>query len=235
MSVVSKPDPGTALDLLKDGNQRFYSGRAAHPHADMKRIELAADADQGDHAYATVLACSDSRVPVEIIFDAGIMDLFITRVAGNVCGADEIGTIEYGLAHVRTPVAVVLGHTGCGAVTAATHELQGRCAQLECNVRPLVDAIGPACRLAAEEHPELRGDDLISYAIEENIWQGIRNLFMGSPITRDYVKQGRAKVVGGLYDLKTGRVEWLPEGRVLEILKAVEASPDKRTEASEAG
>ena len=110
-STAKKPSPDEVIEMLKAGNQRFVSGQSINPHSDAKRIAQAAKENQGDHAYATIISCSDSRVPVETIFDAGIMDLFIIRVAGNVCDTDEIGSIEYGLAHVNTPVLVVLGHT----------------------------------------------------------------------------------------------------------------------------
>ena len=117
---ANKPDAAAALALLKEGNARFAAGNAKRPDADMARIKLADAESQGKYAYATVISCSDSRVPVELIFDAGIMDIFVIRVAGNVCDSDEIGSIEYGLAHVKTPVLVVMGHTKCGAVTAVT-------------------------------------------------------------------------------------------------------------------
>ena len=109
-----KPTPEQALQKLKDGNRRFVAGKAQNPHADAARLKLAASQNQGDHALATVITCSDSRVPPEILFDAGVMDLFVIRVAGNVVQTDEAGSIEYGLAHVYTPVLVVLGHTQCG-------------------------------------------------------------------------------------------------------------------------
>jgi carbonic anhydrase len=116
-----------------------------------------------------VITCSDSRVPVEHIFDTGIMDIFVIRVAGNVCDVDERGSIEYGLAHVHTPVLVVLGHTQCGAVTAVTHAIHGTGHALECNIPPLVDNIEPAVRRAMANHPDVHGDEIIPYAIEENI------------------------------------------------------------------
>ena len=90
---------------------------------EVERLIQAGKESQGDHAYATVITCSDSRVPVERVFDAGVMDIFVIRVAGNVCDVDEVGSIEYGLAHVHTPVLVVLGHTQCGAVTAVTKKV----------------------------------------------------------------------------------------------------------------
>ena len=109
--LSKKPGPEKVIALLKEGNKRFIDRKSIHPHMDAARLAQAGSEDQGDHAYATVITCSDSRVPVELIFDAGIMDIFVIRVAGNVCDVDERGSIEYGLAHVNTPVLVVLGHT----------------------------------------------------------------------------------------------------------------------------
>lgn len=228
---AAKPSPDVAIAMLKQGNDRFVNNQATHPHLDTARLKLAAIDDQGDHAYATVITCSDSRVPVEAIFDAGIMDIFVIRVAGNVCDVDERGSIEYGLAHVHTPVLVVLGHTQCGAVTAVTHAVQGHGHPLERNIPPLVANIAPAVKKAMAKYPELEGDAVIPKAIEENVWSGIEELFMESPATRDLVKAGTVKVVGAIYDVGTGKVSWLPENQTEEILKQVEASPHKAVEA----
>jgi carbonic anhydrase len=226
---VQKPNPDEVIQMLKSGNERFYSGKATHPQADAARLALAGREDQGKYAYATVIACSDSRVPVELIFDAGVMDIFVVRVAGNVCDTDEIGSIEYGLAHVNTPVLVVLGHTQCGAVTAVTRAVQGHGHKLERNIPPLVDNIIPAVKRAIEQQTGVHGDAIIPYAIEENVWQGVEDLFMESPAVRNIVKEGKAKVVGAIYDVGTGKVEWLGMEKIDEILKRVEASPDKET------
>lgn len=228
---ASKPDPDAVLQMLKSGNERFFTGKATHPQADAARLALAGKEDQGKYAYATVIACSDSRVPVELIFDAGVMDIFVIRVAGNVCDTDEIGSIEYGLAHVNTPVLVVLGHTQCGAVTAVTRAIQGHGHKLERNIPPLVDNIIPAVMRAIEQHKDVRGEEIIPYAIEENVWQGVEDLFMKSPAMRNIVKEGKAKVVGAIYDVGTGKIEWLGPEKVDEIMKQVEASPDKETQA----
>ena len=158
------------------------------------------------------------------------MDIFEIRVAGNVCDTDEIGSIEYGLAHVHTPVFVMLGHTQCGAVTAVTHAVQGKGHALERNIPPLVDNIIPAVKRAMEAHKDVHGDKIIQYAIEENMWQGIEDLFMKSPATRNLVKAGKVKVVAAIYDVGTGKVRWLPTKQVDEILRRVEASPNKETE-----
>jgi carbonic anhydrase len=226
-----KPAPDEVLKMLREGNQRFVTGESSHPHSDAKRLRQAGSENQGDHAYATVVSCSDSRVPVEALFDAGIMDLFVIRVAGNVCDTDEAGSIEYGLAHVNTPVLVVLGHTQCGAVTAVTHAVHGTGHALERNIPPLVDNIEPAVKRAMAQHPEMHGDAIIPHAIVENVWQGIEDLFMASPATRDLVKSGKVKVVGAIYDVGTGKIEWLDEAKSKEILIKVEASPKKAVDA----
>lgn len=157
--------------MLVDGNTNFVKGELTHPHLSPARMIEAGQVNQGDHAYATVITCSDSRVPVESIFDAGIMDVFVIRVAGNVCDTDEIGSIEYGLAHVNTPVLVVLGHTQCGAVTAVTNAVEGHGHALERNIPPLVDNIIPAVKKAKKDHADKLGLDVVPYAIEENVWQ----------------------------------------------------------------
>jgi len=228
-TAAKKPSPDQAITMLKEGNKRFIEGRSIHPHIGASRLAQAGSENQGDHAYSTVITCSDSRVPVELIFDAGIMDMFIIRVAGNVCDVDEVGSIEYGLAHVYTPILVVLGHTQCGAVTAVTHALQGRGHALERNIPPLVDNIKPAVHRAMSNHPNLKGDDVIPNAIEENVWQSIEELFMKSPSTRNLVKDGKTKVVGAIYDVGTGKIAWLPTSKVDAILKKVEASPERAT------
>ena len=228
---ITKPSPDKAIAILKAGNERFVTGKATQPHTDVARLALAGKENQGDHAYATVIACSDSRVPVEILFDAGIMDIFVIRIAGNVLNVDERGSVEYGLAHVNTPVLVVLGHTQCGAVTAVTNAVRGHGQPLERNIPPLVDSIIPAVKKAIADNPKAQGTDVIPYAIEENIWQGIEDLFMESPASRNIVNAGKAKVVGAIYDVSNGKINWLPEAKTIEILKKVEANPKRAMEA----
>jgi carbonic anhydrase/ABC-type transporter Mla subunit MlaD len=212
VSFAAAPSPDEALATLKEGNARFAAGQSAHPRADSSRI--VDTAQNGQHPSATVLTCSDSRVPVEHVFDQGIGDVFVIRVAGNVCDTDEIGSIEYGVDHLGTPLLVVLGHTKCGAVTAVTTN-----AVLHGNIPPLVDNIGPAVAKARAANPTLQGEALVPEAIKANCWQAIDDLFKSSPATRDKVKSGAVKVVAAVYDVANGRVEWLgahPEqGRLL--------------------
>jgi len=224
-----KPDPDKIIKMMKEGNERFAAGKATHPHADIKRLKLAGSENQGKHAYATVISCSDSRVPVEMIFDAGVMDLFVIRVAGNVCDTDETGSIEYGLAHVNTPLLVVIGHSQCGAVTAVTNSEQGKKQELEKNIPALVDNIGPAVKKAIASHADLKGEAIVPYAIEENVYQAIDDLFMKSAAVRELVRQKKVKVVGAIYDVGTGLVKWLPYEKVDSVMKKVEASPNKET------
>ena len=233
--AAAKPNAEEALTLLKNGNDRFVTGVSTYPHLDIKRLIQAGKEDQGDHAYATIITCSDSRVPVERIFDAGVMDTFVIRVAGNVVDGDEAGSIEYGLAHVKTPVLVVLGHTQCGAVTAVTHSIHGTGHALERNIPPLVDNIEPAVRRAIEANPQLHGDEIIPAGIVENVWQGIEDLFMSSPSSRDLVKSGAVKVIGAIYDVGSGKVNWLPDSKVAAILTRVEANPDRAMNAMAGG
>ncbi|MDD5759056.1 MAG: carbonic anhydrase [Desulfobulbaceae bacterium] len=230
-SKVQKPSPDKIIQMMKDGNARFVANKSTNPHVDSARLIQAGKENQGDYAYATVLGCSDSRVPIERIFDAGIMDIFVVRVAGNVVDVDEAGSIEYGLAHVNTPVLVILGHTQCGAVTAVTNAIQGHGHPLEFNIPPLVDDIEPAVKRAIAANPTVAAADIIPYGIEENVWQGVEDLFMISPASREIVKSGKAKVVGAIYDVSTGQVKWLPEEKVSDILKKVENNPARAIHA----
>jgi carbonic anhydrase len=132
---------------------------------------------------------------------------------------------------VKTPVLVVLGHTRCGAVTAVSQAAGGHGHKLERNIPPLVDNIVPAVQRAMEQHPELHGEAIVPFAIEENVWQAVEDLFMRSPAVRDLATSGQVLVTGAIYDLGSGKVNWLPQAKVADILKLVEASPDKETEA----
>ncbi len=191
-----------ALKLLKDGNARYLEGKASHPHQDAARRALTAG--QGQHPFATVLTCSDSRVPAELIFDQGIGDLFVVRVAGNVAATDEIGSMEYAVDHLNTPLVVVLGHSQCGAVTAVVEN-----AKLPGSIAALVAPIKPAATKAREEHPGAATEALIAAAIRDNVFQAMEDALQKSPVIKARVKVGKAKLVGALYELDTGKVEWL--------------------------
>ncbi len=191
-----------ALKLLKDGNARYVDGKAGHPHQDAARRALTAG--QGQHPFATVLSCSDSRVPLEVIFDQGIGDLFVVRVAGNVAATDEIGSMEYAVDQRGTPLVVVLGHSQCGAVGAV---VEG--AKLPGSIGPLLDPIKPAATKAKEENLGAAAAVVIAAAIKNNVYQAMEDILQKSPLIKAQVKAGKLKLLGALYELDTGQVQWL--------------------------
>lgn len=204
-AVISadRPDADEVIAMLTKGNERFAAGQPTYPHEGAKRrAEVSAE----QHPLATIISCSDSRVPPEILFDEGIGDLFIVRVIGNIGGTDETGSAEYGVEHLGTPLLVVLGHTGCGAVTAAvTH------AEVRGSIPPLLAHIQPAVRTARLQHPELKADALIPKAIHANVLHSIEELFKRSETIHSRARSGKLKVVGAIYDLNSGRVRWLDQ------------------------
>ena len=190
-----------ALARLKDGNERFVSGRARFPTV---QKEVLAELAKGQQPYATVLGCSDSRVPPELLFDAGFGDLFVIRVAGNVLGPSIKGTLQYAGTHLHTPLFVVLGHEGCGAVEAAIAEKfhsarhRSRIALLLKYIDPALDHLDPSLAPAA----------LLHAAVEANVRWTVREV-AESPEGKARVAKGNVKLVGAVYDIATGRVRFL--------------------------
>jgi carbonic anhydrase len=202
-----------ALQNLKSGNQRFVSGKQKHPN--LNKEARKETTEKGQHPYVTIIGCSDSRVPIEAIFDAGIGEIFVIRVAGNVVDTDETGSIEYGVGHLHTPLLVVLGHSSCGAVTAVTRgdEVHG-------SIPALVDNIIPAVQKAKHDHGDKFSDKLVDAAIRNNVWQSIEDLLKNSSEVVHLVKEGKLKIVGAHYVLSSGEVEWLGEHpKQAELLK----------------
>jgi carbonic anhydrase len=190
-----------ALARLKSGNARFRSGEARFPRLPRGVLaELAKD----QHPYATILGCSDSRVPPELVFDAGFGELFIVRVAGNVLGPAIAGTLQYAGTHLRTPLFVVMGHEGCGAVQAAiASRFQG--AQQASRIALLLENILPALEGLDETLPP---DALLAAAVEANVRFTLRAVFE-SPEGKARVAEGVMKLVGAVYEVSTGRVRFL--------------------------
>ena len=219
-----------SLRLLKEGNARYLEGKPRHPHQDRERRALTTG--QGQHPLAAVLTCSDSRVPVEIIFDQGIGDIFVVRVAGNVAATDEVASLEYAVDHLATPLVAVLGHTQCDAVGAVVDD-----AKLPPNIAALVEPIKPAVAKAREANPEAAAGALLAAAIKANIWQAIEDLLQQSPIIRDKVREGKIQVLGALYDLDTGQVQWLgahPEqDKLVGVKKGAAGKRGKKSPKSE--
>lgn len=185
-----------ALQALREGNRRFAAGQAVHPHQDPARRE---ESLPGQHPFAAILACSDSRVPPEVIFDQGLGDLFVVRTAGHVADDVALGSIEYAVEHLGVPLVVVLGHTRCGAVTAALHsdEAPG-------HIAAVVQAILPA----VQEARRMPGDPL-SNAIDAHIRQVVAYLRAVSLILAEREHAGTLRIVGARYSLENGKVEWM--------------------------
>ena len=219
------PSPSEILSRLKTGNEDFAKGKSTHPRQDAKRVkEVAA----GQKPVVTVLSCSDSRVPVEVLFDQGIGDVFTVRVAGNVADTDELGTIEYGVDHLETPVLVVMGHTQCGAVTAVATG-----AEVHGHIPQLVDNIGPAVAQAKAKNPGLDAKAVVEPAITENVFQAMSDVITKSPAVRARLKEGKVKIVGAVYHLDDGSVEWLGEHpKQGELIAAGDAAPPEKHEAA---
>ncbi len=193
--------PSVALERLKKGNHRFAEGHSVSPNFNKARIQKTFE--KGQHPYATILSCSDSRVPPEILFDQGVGDLFVIRVAGNVADVDEIGTAEYGAGHLNTPLVMVLGHRKCGAVTAvANGEV------VHGNIPKLVDNIVPAVTRIRLARPGAAASAWIEDAIAENVRQSISDLKQ-SHIIHELLTQKKVEIVGGVYDIETGTVNFL--------------------------
>ena len=193
--------PDEALAFLKAGNERFKTGAPTHPHLGAKRLLETAG---GQHPVATVLACSDSRVPPELLFDDGIGDIVTIRVLGNVVGADAMGSAEYGVEHLGTSLVVVMGHTRCGAVTAvATH------ATVHGHIPALVEHIDDAVETTRKQYPSATDTDLVPEATRANVFQSIATLLKESDSVRERVESGKVQLVGAIYDVETGNVEWL--------------------------
>jgi carbonic anhydrase len=189
--------PTMTLERLIAGNRRFASG---HPIGLRRDLNRRAEVAQGQRPPAVIVGCSDSRVPAELIFDQGIGDLFITRLAGNIVDDAALGSIEYGVKVLHARLIVVLGHDRCGAVEAA---LKG--GSLPGHLASFVDPIRPA----VEETHGQPGDALRN-AVNANVRHMVRLLRTSQPILAGEVKSGRLKVVGARYDLENGKVVWLP-------------------------
>ncbi len=191
-----------ALALLLEGNERFVAAKPRHGHESIVRR---AKLSMGQHPYAIVLGCADSRVPPELLFDAGLGDLFVVRVAGNIVGEDEAGSIEYSIEHLNTQLVVVLGHEGCGAVTAALKASYGEEAE---ELAHLLSVISPAMKGI---DPELPHAERVHLGVEANIRQSMDKLHdiqerVGFP-------EDDVLVVGAVYELDTGRVRILRDLR----------------------
>ncbi len=201
--MVSAPE---ALDRLREGNRRFVANvrslDALTSHA--RRNALAA----GQAPFAIILGCSDSRVPAEIVFDQGLGDLFVIRVAGNIVAPSQVGSVEFAAAQFGTRLVIVLGHTQCGAITATLNELQQPTENQSRNLRSIVDRIRPAVEPLLATELRHDPDALAQHAVRANILASASHLRHGSEILEQLIQTDGLLVVGAEYSLETGIVDF---------------------------
>ncbi|MEW6338120.1 MAG: carbonic anhydrase [Acidobacteriota bacterium] len=195
-----------ALARLREGNRRFVAGVPSGRHLDYeaRRGSLLA----GQEPFAVVLGCSDSRVPVEIVFDQGLGDLFVIRVAGNVVAPSQVGSVEFAAVRFGTRLVVVLGHTGCGAVLAALEDLRQPAAHPR-GLRAIVERIRPAIEGIAAGDAACDADGLLRRAVEANVLASVDRLRHGSDVVEELIAREGLLVVGAVYSLASGAVDFL--------------------------
>jgi carbonic anhydrase len=195
-----------ALQKLQDGNQRFvYGVRCIDTLVkQMQRTDLV----ERQSPFAIILGCSDARVPAEIIFDQGLGDLFVIRVAGNIVAPSQIGSIEFAAEQFGTPLVVVLGHSRCGAVMATLSDLENPSQEQSTNVLSIVSRIRPTIEPLFETELRNNPEQLLESAIRANILASTNQLRHGSPILEQLIQQDAITIVGAEYSLETGKVDF---------------------------
>lgn len=193
-----------ALERLRAGNERFVSGNTQLEANKREWAHLVG----GQTPFAVVLGCSDSRVPVEIIFDQGLGDLFVIRVAGNIVASSQVGSVEFAAAQFDVRLVVVLGHTNCGAIDATLKELQRPTQNQSKNLRSIVDRIRPSVEGLLETELTSDTDALAARATRSNVRMSANFLRHGSGILEDLIEKDQLLVVGAEYSLETGKVDF---------------------------
>lgn len=218
-TAPATPSPEEANSTLVAGNERFVQSAATHPRQSTKR---ASETATGEHPFVTVLSCSDSRVPPELLFDQGLGDVFSVRVPGNVVNGDELASVEYGVDHLGTPLLVVMGHTRCGAVTAIAKH-----AVVPGHLPALFAKIGTAVEAAHAKLPHGSDGEIVAEAVRANVFESMATVLRESDLVRERIDSGKTRMIGGIYDLTTGGVTWLgphPDQKQL-IAKARTSEP----------
>lgn len=206
--------PEEAIRALKTGNARFFGGQAQRPEASAaeRRAQIL-----GQTPFGVILSCSDSRVPTEIVFDQGLGDLFITRVAGNVIDRTTLGSIEYAIGHLKTHVVVVMGHEGCGAVKAALLPAEARARETE-NIQFLLNQIVPSL----EKLPSIRDEKAkMREAVIANVRGQVQNLKRVKFI-QDAIRTKKIAVIGAFYEITSGAVDFLETEEELRVSSRLE-------------
>lgn len=195
-----------ALDALIEGNRRFVAEVQDHAlqSGDARRYRLVARQDP----FAIIIGCSDARVPAEIIFDQGLGDLFVIRVAGNIIAPSQVGSVEFAVERFGTPLVLVLGHSRCGAVEATLEELERPSERRSPNLRAIVDRIRPSVESLLEAGLQLDSEQLVEQAVRANIRTSANQLRHGSEILEQLIEKKELLVVGAEYSLETGSVDF---------------------------
>jgi carbonic anhydrase len=195
-----------ALQRLREGNARFVANlrRTDTMGSDAQRVALAA----GQSPFAIMLGCSDSRVPAEIVFDQGLGDLFVIRVAGNIVAPSQVGSVEFAADRFGTRLVVVVGHTQCGAITATIEQLRKPTELRSRNLQSIVDRIRPSVESLLEHEPAHGDEALVSHAVRANIRASADHLRHGAPLLETLIRDDGLVVVGAEYSLETGVVDF---------------------------
>ena len=195
-----------AIARLREGNRRFVSdARSGGIHGPQERLaELAA----GQHPFAAVVGCSDSRVPVELVFDQGMGDLFVVRVAGNIVSTSQLGSVELAVKEFGTPLVVVLGHSNCGAVNATVEEIMSPTKHLSPHLSSIVERIRPSVEPLLDTDLRHDREALVRQVVWDNVRASVDQLHKGSEILEDLVQRDELLIVGAEFSLKTGVVEF---------------------------
>jgi carbonic anhydrase len=194
-----------ALQLLRDGNRRFVANARSHDSAtEARRAEVAA----GQEPFAIILGCSDSRVPAEIVFDQGLGDLFVIRVAGNIVAPSQVGSVEFAAERYGTRLVVVLGHSQCGAILATIDELKRPTINQSRNLHSIVDRIRPVIAPLLRTELEQDRDAFVTSAVRANVRSSASHLRHGSVMLEQLIEKDNLVVVGAEYSLETGVVDF---------------------------
>ena len=199
-----------ALSRLEEGNRRFVANQTNPDSLDhARRRALAA----GQEPFAIILGCSDSRVPAELVFDQGFGDLFVIRVAGNIVAPSQVGSVEFAASRFGTRLVVVLGHSGCGAITATLEEITGRATSQSRNLRSIVNRVRPSVETLLTSRRHDNEDALIRDAVRANVRASVNHLQHGSELLERLSLDDGLMVVGAEYSLETGVVTFLDDAR----------------------
>jgi carbonic anhydrase len=195
--------PLMALELLKDGNKRFVNNLKVNRNL----LQQANDTSDGQHPFAVILSCIDSRTSAELIFDQGLGDVFSVRIAGNIVNEDILGSMEFGCKVAGSKIIVVLGHTKCGAVKGACdHVEMGNLTALLTKIRPAVDD-----ELTTSENRNSSNSEFVEKVSVINVKRTVQSILQRSPILKEMIEKGEIGIVGGTHDIKTGQVDFFDE------------------------